>query len=89
MFVALVIWFAVPSNVTTDRPFSAAAVSVGLAEPDAVKSFPFPLLSFHVLTDVPSRVMLADDESAPSSHNTHPLISVGALTAVTGPASVV
>jgi hypothetical protein len=27
--------------------------------------------------------------SAPSSHSTHPLISVGELTALTGPASVV
>jgi hypothetical protein len=46
-------------------------------------------LSFQVSTSDPFSVMLAADESAPSSHNAHPLISVGELTAVTGPASVV
>jgi hypothetical protein len=78
-----------PLNVTALRELTADAVSVGLAVLAAVKSLPFPLLSLHVSTSDPFSVMLAADESAPSSHSTHPLISVGALTAVTGPASVV
>jgi hypothetical protein len=82
-------WSSVPSKVTTLLPFSPLAVSVGLAVPDAAKSRPFPLLSRHEETAVPSSVMLADDESAPSNHKAHPLISVGELTALTGPASVV
>jgi hypothetical protein len=76
-------------NVTALRLLMADAVSVGLAVLVAVKSRPFPLLSFHVLTAVPSSVMLAADESAPSNHKAHPVISSGELTAVTGPASVV
>jgi hypothetical protein len=78
-----------PLNVTALRELIAVAVSVGRAVPVAVKSLPFPLLSFHVSTSDPFSVMLAADESAPSNHNAHPLISVGELTAVTGPASVV
>jgi hypothetical protein len=78
-----------PANVTALRELIADGVSVGLAVLVAVKSRPFPLLSFQVSTSDPFSVMLAADESAPSSHNAHPLISVGELTAVTGPASVV
>jgi len=80
---------ALPSNVTALRVLIADGVSVGRAVLVAVKSLLFPLLSFHVSTSDPESVMLAADESAPSSHNAHPAMSVGALTAVTGPASVV
>jgi hypothetical protein len=60
---------------------------VGRAVPLAVAWFPCPLLSFHWLTSPPDCVMLA--ASLASHHPTHPLISVGDVTAVTGPASVV
>jgi hypothetical protein len=75
--------------VTTLLPFWPAAVNVGLADPDDVKLREFPLLSFQVSTSDPFSVMLAADESAPSNHNAHPAMSVGELTAATGPASVV
>jgi hypothetical protein len=84
-----VIVFAEPLNVTALFALIADAVSVGLAVLAAVKSLLFPLLSFQVSTSEPFSVMPVDDESAPSSHNAHPAMSVGCVTATTGPASVV
>jgi hypothetical protein len=66
--------YVAPPNVRTLRPFKALLVSVGFPVA-AVALYPFPDLSFQVVTDVPDRTKL--EVSAASNHNDKPGILCG------------